>query len=87
MTGDDLSLNLLVNSAIGSLLTNKEQHATNKERHVTNKERHVTNKERHVTTSLQPHNLQNWLRALCTSAMLQRYNLYSKKLYTEKLHG
>ena len=35
-----------------------------------------TNRERHVTTSLQPHNLQNRLHALYTSAMLQRYNLF-----------
>ena len=28
-----------------------------------------------VTTSLQPHNLPNRLHALCSSAMLQRYNL------------
>jgi len=37
-------------------------------------------RQENVTTSLQPHNLQNRLHALCTSAMLQRYNLYSEKL-------
>ena len=40
-----------------------------------------------VTTSLQPYNLQNKLHALCTSAMLQRYNLYSKKLYIKNSKG
>ena len=33
-------------------------------------------RQENVTTSLQPHNLQNRLHALYTSAMLQRYNLF-----------
>jgi len=44
-------------------------------------------RQENVTTSLQPYNLRNRLHALCTSAMLQRYNLYSKKLYVKNSKG
>jgi len=43
--------------------------------------------QENVTTSLQPYNLRNRLHALCTSAMLQRYNLYSKNVSKKTVRG